>query len=106
MAQERFSQFLRRRRRELGLSQFDLGDKSGVSYNYIAKLETDRREPGLNVLKQLALALEIPLDELVSKVAKSPRSKSKVEPTQEFHEFPEKVQDVLLEIGYLIQKIC
>lgn len=107
MAQENFSQFLRRRRRELGLSQEDLSEVAGVSANYLAKLETDRREPGLNALKLLSPALKVPVDELVNILMHSwpSLSRSNIEPRAEFVEFPEKLQSVLVEIGYLVQRV-
>lgn len=58
---------LRRKRREVSLTQEELAGLSGVSQVMIAKIEQGRRQPRLPVLTKLANALDIPLSELVDK---------------------------------------
>lgn len=65
MAEELFSQYLRRKRRERGLSQEELAELAGVSANYIARLETDSREPGLRTLMKITKALDLSADEVI-----------------------------------------
>lgn len=104
MSQEQFSQYLRRKRRELGLSQEDLADTAGFSTNYIAKLETGIREPGLKALKRLADALRVPRSEIINASLESWPEATQIEPITEFKEFPEHIQDFLVEVGFLFQK--
>lgn len=58
---------LRRKRREISLTQEELASRSGVSQVMIAKIEQGRRQPRLAVLFQLANALDTPLSELIDK---------------------------------------
>lgn len=57
---------IKRRRKELGLSQRALAKLVGVSDAYITQLETrERINPSLQVLKRLAKALKVSVGELV-----------------------------------------
>ena len=107
MTQEKFSQYLRRKRRELGLSQEDLADDAAISANYLAKLETDKREPGLKVLSRLAVALNVPLDEILSVLVYTwpPSNQSGDHQYQkDFSNFPQEIQKSLIEIGRILDK--
>ncbi len=66
LLQGTLAEHMRERRKALGLTQEQLADKSGLSPNYIAKLELEKRAPSLNVLIALADALEISVSELLS----------------------------------------
>jgi transcriptional regulator with XRE-family HTH domain len=57
---------MRERRRSLGLTQEQLADKSGLSANYIAKLEMEKRIPSVTALVGLSEALEVKVSELLS----------------------------------------
>ncbi len=62
----RMSGMIKRRRKELGLSQRALAKLVGVSDAYITQLETrERINPSLQVLKRLAQALKVSVGELV-----------------------------------------
>lgn len=106
MAQEKFSEYLRRKRRELGDSQEDLADTVGLSANYIAKLETGVSQPGVKALMRLAMGLRVSRDEIMSVFMQSmPEPPADIDQVMtEFHEFPERLQTILVEIGFLIQK--
>lgn len=56
---------IRDRRQELGLSQEALAQKAGINRTYIGSLETGQRNPSLENLCHLAVALGVPLAELV-----------------------------------------
>ncbi|PSR23240.1 MAG: hypothetical protein C7B45_03865 [Sulfobacillus acidophilus] len=67
MELERYEQFgdaIRRRRRELGLSQNALADRIGTSRQNLAEIEAGRRMPQLTLASQLAHALGWTLDDL------------------------------------------
>jgi transcriptional regulator with XRE-family HTH domain len=46
-------------RTKRGLSQRELAEKSGISREYIARLETARQDPTLSTLEKLAKALGV-----------------------------------------------
>ena len=57
---------MRERRKSLGLTQEQLADKSGLSANYIAKLEMEKRIPSASALVSLSEALQVKVAELLS----------------------------------------
>lgn len=95
---------MRRKRREKGLSQEDLADSAGISPNYLAKLETEKREPGLKVLTRLADALDISQEEIFSALISTWPPADMKNPSNEFSHFSPDIQKLLIEIGRLIQK--
>ena len=52
-------------RAERGMTQEALATKSGVSRQYIARLEIGRHDPSLSTLAKLAKALKVKVGELV-----------------------------------------
>lgn len=60
----RFGRAIRRRRRELDLSQEELAEKSGLHRNYISGIETGERNPSLKNIVKLAAALDISVSDL------------------------------------------
>ncbi len=60
-----FGSYLRSRRESLGLSRQRVADRSGLSYAYIAQLESGvKSRPSRGALEQLAAGLEVPVEEL------------------------------------------
>jgi SOS-response transcriptional repressor LexA len=64
-AHESFGQRLRRRRKELDLSQVELSQSAGINQGYLSELERDRRRPSKHTLNALAVALDVPQAVLV-----------------------------------------
>lgn len=58
------AEIITRRRTELGLSQTDLADRTGVDRRQIARYEAAESQPTLAVARNLAAALGITIDEL------------------------------------------
>ncbi|HEV8575177.1 MAG TPA: helix-turn-helix transcriptional regulator [Dehalococcoidia bacterium] len=56
---------LERLRRHREMTQAHLGEKTGVSQQYVAMLEKGERTPSLAMLKKLARALEVEVGELL-----------------------------------------
>ena len=54
------------RRKELGLSQIDLAEKTGSDANYISKIEAERQFPSVEMIEKLAEALQMDTIELFS----------------------------------------
>lgn len=62
---ERVGLNLQRLRREAGLSQEELADRSGVHQTYLSGVERGVRNPTVTVLQKIAVALGLDIDELV-----------------------------------------
>lgn len=56
-------------RTEKGLTQEALAHRAKLSVGYVARLEIGRQEPTLFTLKRLAMALDVPLRELLPEAA-------------------------------------
>lgn len=63
-----FGQIVRRRREAAALSQEELGEKTGVSRNYIGMIERGEANPTLLVLQQLSQALGCTMVSLVAEL--------------------------------------
>lgn len=62
-----FGSYLRSRREALGLNRQRVADRSGLSYAYIAQLESGvKSRPSSTALEQLAAGLEVPVEELAA----------------------------------------
>jgi len=55
---------IQKRRKEIGLTQEELGYKVGISRAYMGYIEQGRYAPSLEVLEKIAKALRIPLNKL------------------------------------------
>ena len=54
-------------RKAVGMTQKELGDKLGLSFQSIAQWENDLRNPKMETLERIADALDVPLSEICSK---------------------------------------
>lgn len=63
-----FAGLVQSRRRELGLTRKDLVEASGLSYPYVAQLETGQRTPSRRSVARLAEALQLSPDELAAAI--------------------------------------
>jgi transcriptional regulator with XRE-family HTH domain len=61
-------QVIRRRRENSGLTQEDLGHRSGLSRNYVGMLERGERSPTVHVIYQLAIAMETTMSVLIQEL--------------------------------------
>ena len=52
-------------REHRGLSQKTLADAAGIAVPYLSQIETRKREPSTDVLKRLAAALRVSVDDLI-----------------------------------------
>jgi len=55
---------IRGARKAIGLSQFQLAERSGLSADFIGKVERGTTSPSLESLKAIAAALQLPLHDL------------------------------------------
>jgi len=65
MTTKRFALRLKRLRAQRKMSQAGLAEKSGVSREYIARLELGQQDPTLGTMEKLAKALRVKVRELV-----------------------------------------
>ena len=65
---ERFGAAVRSRRRELGISQDALSERSGLHRTYIAETEAGKRNVALQNIERLANGLGLTLEELFALV--------------------------------------
>ena len=72
-----FARVLRRHREGKSLSQETLAEKANLHPTYIGMLERSLRNPSLNVIKELARALGVPLSKLIAEAEAIQRSNSK-----------------------------
>lgn len=63
----RFGKAIRRRRRELDLSQEQLAERSELHRTYISSIERGQRNPSLENIEKIAKALRISISELFAK---------------------------------------
>lgn len=63
---ELFGSTLRRIRKERGLSQEALAERTGLSTNFIGEMERGLKAPGLTVIVRLARALGTSVQELLA----------------------------------------
>ncbi|AFL83521.1 putative transcriptional regulator [Belliella baltica DSM 15883] len=62
---EKFGNRLKTLRKEKGLSQEELAEKSGLNRPYISGIEQGKRNVSLEVMEKLAEALGVGIEELV-----------------------------------------
>jgi transcriptional regulator with XRE-family HTH domain len=60
-----FAENLRRRRKELGLSQEQLGARADIQMADISRYESGVRDPRVTTIARLAQALEVPIADLL-----------------------------------------
>lgn len=61
-----FAANLRRRRKELGLSQEQLGARANIQMADISRYESAGRDPRISTVARLAVALEVPIADLLA----------------------------------------
>jgi HTH-type transcriptional regulator, competence development regulator len=70
---ESFGQMVRRRRRELHLTQREVALALGIDFTYLSKIENDKGDPPAeSIVRKLAGILEIDEEELLALAAKVP----------------------------------
>lgn len=69
---EAFGETVRRRRRELGMSQEGLAEVTGLHRTYIGSVERGERNPTLTTLLSISLGLKQALPALLAEVPAAP----------------------------------
>ncbi|WP_245967100.1 helix-turn-helix transcriptional regulator [Sphaerisporangium album] len=73
-----FGQRLRHLRKQRGLTLSELGDRVGRAPSQLSLLENGKREPKLSLLKSLATALSVPVEELLRRQAPNRRAQLEI----------------------------
>ena len=99
---------VRKRRRELGMTQAELAGKVGITGSYIAKIEVGYQKCSFEVLDKLAVILSIPLADALAYSIPSPKawriSEAIRDYDRHFHQFSPAVKNFLLEIAPIVEK--
>ena len=66
MDNEKIGKYIKKKRKEKGLTQQKLGDMVGVSFKAVSKWECGNSIPDIVVLKKVCDVLEISIDELLN----------------------------------------
>jgi transcriptional regulator with XRE-family HTH domain len=69
--QQKFGSVVRRRREKAGMSQEALADRAGLHRTYISLMERGLRTPSIEVVRQLAGALDTTMASLLGEVERS-----------------------------------
>jgi transcriptional regulator with XRE-family HTH domain len=84
------------------ISATDLADKISVKKSYVSLIESDTRRPSVDVLKEIATALNVPLSFLVE-VSTGEASEKRNQPLkdvfQEFDEVERKLRNVIAKLS-------
>ena len=65
MNQEKIGQFIKKIREENRLTQKDLADKLGVTYQAVSKWENGKNVPDISILKEMSKMFNIDIDEIL-----------------------------------------
>lgn len=88
-----------RRRKELGLKQYEVCEKIEVNYKYISNLETGRSTPSLELIMSLCEALEATPDYfLLGTVSDRPIDNNLVEKLRQLDDKDKKLIDGILDL--------
>lgn len=71
MARNQLGRDIKRRRKQLGLSQSKLAELSGIGQGHISQIENGSRRPNLATLHKLREALGLPPDEFADWIEKA-----------------------------------
>ncbi|WP_462410366.1 helix-turn-helix domain-containing protein [Neobacillus sp. Marseille-QA0830] len=69
-----FGKALRKKRKDLGLTQEELADRCLLDPSYISLLERDRKKPGLNTIIILSRCFEIKPSEFFKEIEDDPEN--------------------------------
>ena len=65
---ERFATTLRQLRHEAGISQEELGFRTGLAMRYISMLETNKRQPTISTIAVICDGLSVSMQDFMAKV--------------------------------------
>ena len=66
MDQEKIGQFIKKIREENNLTQKELADRLGVTFQAVSKWENGKNAPDLGILKQISDEFNVNIDEILS----------------------------------------
>ena len=66
-----FGTVIRRRRHQLGWSQEEFAEKAGIHRTYVSSIEQGKVNIGLDVAKNIADGLKVPLSKLIKEAEES-----------------------------------
>ena len=66
MEQEKIGKFIKKLRKENNLTQKDLADKYGVTYQAVSKWETGKNIPDISLLKEISKHFNVNIEDLLA----------------------------------------
>lgn len=66
MDREKIGQFIKAIRKNNNLSQADLADKLGVTYQAVSKWENGKNLPDISILQQISKMFNVDIDEILA----------------------------------------
>ncbi len=66
MNQEKIGEFLKKLRKDNNLTQAELADKLGVTYQAVSKWETGKNIPDIAILQEISKIFDVNVDEIIS----------------------------------------
>ena len=80
MDQERIGQFIKKIRQDNKLTQKELADKLGVTYQAVSKWENGKNVPDIAILKEMSKMFNINIDEILDGEKKSKKNNEYIYP--------------------------
>ena len=68
-----FATVLRKRRRDMGLSQEELAHRAGISMRYVSLLESSKFQPTIATMQSLAHSLGLKLSAMIEEAESLPK---------------------------------
>lgn len=87
---------IKKYRKDKGLTQNELAKKSNMSRTYLADIENNRYNPSVEILRNIANSLEVPLSSIIDNQSSNLAEQSSVETFPDF-EKPEEALKFILE---------
>lgn len=102
---EKFGQRIRSLRKERGMSQERLAEKSGLHNTYIGQIERGEKNPSLESIEKLSKGLDISVAELFETFAEKPQSTSAIKKLNEMIEKlpPKTIENLVKMVADLIK---
>lgn len=91
-------QRIKEKRKEAGLTQEQLAERLGISQVYASQIERGVEEPNLQMLEQICITLDCPLEYLIAGVIKGQKDYRECEIESLIEKTPEDIRNKIVDI--------